>query len=216
MIKNIVFDLGGVLLKLDRSACISAYNKIGYSGFDQVLSEYHQSGFFLDYEMGKISTEDFRMQIRKKCNSGISDKQIDDAMGEFLIGIPSYKLNYIATLKKKFKIYMLSNTNPVAMSFVYPMFGEENDAVYKYFDKLYLSYELKMAKPNQAVFNFLLNDLNIASSDTLFIDDADLNLESASALGFKTLLINENSDFINEIDKKLKSSFEENGIKWSL
>ncbi len=203
MIKNIIFDLGGVLLKLDKNACIKAYNDLGYSGFDKVLSEFHQSGFFLEFEKGKISSEEFRDLIRVHCREGVSDEQIDDAMGSFLIEIPKEKLDFIIELRKRFKIYILSNTNPIAMKYVQPMFKKYGLTVNDYFDDLFLSYEMKMAKPDILVFKYVLDRLSINPEETLFIDDAVSNLEAASTLGIKTLFIDNNSDFCSEIDNSI-------------
>jgi putative hydrolase of the HAD superfamily len=204
MIKKLIFDLGGVLLKLDRDACIKSYNNLGYLGFDEVLSEFHQSGFFLDYEKGIIDTEEFRSEIKKHCSEWVKDEHIDNAMGDFLIEIPQYKLDFIKELRQEYKIYMLSNTNPIAMKYVMPMFGKEEGAVYKYFDELFLSYRMKMAKPDPKVYRYVLEKLSAEPSEILFIDDAISNLEAAARFGINTLLIDNGSDFVADITKALR------------
>lgn len=204
MYRNIIFDLGGVLLKLDKTACIRAYNDLGYSGFDKVLSEFHQSGFFLEFEKGNISTEKFRELIRENCRPDVTDIQIDDAMSSFLIEIPKVKLDYILELKQNFNTYILSNTNPVAMKYVLPMFTIDGLTINDYFDELFLSYKLNLAKPDPEVFKYVINKLHLNPSETLFIDDAQSNLDTAETLGINTLFIDINSDFISEIQNKLQ------------
>ena len=204
MIRNIIFDLGGVLLKLDRDACIKAYNDLGYNGFDKVLSEFHQSGFFMDYEKGLISSEEFRILIKEHCEKGTSDESIDMAMGSFLIGIPVEKIRYIYKLRERFRTYVLSNTNPVAMDYVRPMFNVDGLDMEDFFDKIYLSYKMKLAKPDPEVYKYVLNDSGLTPGETLFIDDSPINLKAAEEFGIKTLLIDSESDFENEIENALK------------
>lgn len=203
MIKNIIFDLGGVLLKLDKNACIKAYNDLGYSGFDKVLSEFHQSGFFLEFEKGIISESEFRAIIRQHCTEGVTDLQIDDAMGSFLVEIPIEKLNYIASLKHNYRLFILSNTNPIAMKYVAPMFSLNGLSISSYFEDVFLSYQIKYAKPDDQVYKYVLNKLSLKPSETLFIDDAQVNLDVAANLGIHTLLIDVNSDFRADIANKL-------------
>lgn len=203
MYKYIIFDLGGVLLKLDKTACIKAYNDLGYSGFDKVLSEFHQSGFFLDYEKGIISSEKFRELIRAHCRPEVTDLQIDEAMSSFLIEIPADKLNYIANLRKKYKTAILSNTNPIAMKYVLPMFNINGCTIDDYFDDLFFSYKMKLAKPDSDVYKHVISKLGANPQEMLFIDDSQCNLDAASALGIQTLFIDGSIDFIAEIDKKI-------------
>ena len=88
MIKNIIFDLGGVIVGLDKQNCIDSFSAIGFDDFGRIINEYVQDGFFLDFEKGKIGSEEFRENIRKDIHGIVSDEQIDSAMAAFLPGIP--------------------------------------------------------------------------------------------------------------------------------
>ncbi|MDP3453710.1 MAG: HAD family phosphatase [Bacteroidales bacterium] len=207
MIKNIVFDLGGVLVGLNRDACIKAFSNIGFPGFDKILNEYVQGGFFLDYEKGMITTEEFRDIIRgyiePEIREGITDSQINQAMGSFLDRIPEYKLDLILSLKKSYRIFMLSNTNPIAMDVVRPYFERDGLLLEDYFEKLYLSFEMMLAKPDPRIFKALIFDSGVKSEETLFIDDSPSNIASAADLNFKTLLFSPEQNLYDEIKKVL-------------
>jgi len=202
-IKNIVFDLGGVLLKLDRNACVEAFTNIGFETFGEILNEYVQDGFFLDFEKGKFDSAEFRDRCRKHINRPVTDEMIDSAMKAFLIEIPKERLDYIKRLKSNYKIYMLSNTNPIAFKIVEGYFEDLGYSMQDCFDKLYLSYQMKSAKPDATIFKMMLSELGSPQS-VLFIDDSHANLEAASQLGIYTLMIDQQSEFEKEIDLKIK------------
>ncbi|MDP3436593.1 MAG: HAD family phosphatase [Bacteroidales bacterium] len=207
MIKNIVFDLGGVLVGLNRGACEEAFRRIGFNDFGKILNEYIQGGFFLDYEKGEISTEEFmnivRSYIDPQVRESVTDRQIIDAMGAFLEDIPDYKLDYLLELKKKYRLFMLSNTNPIAIEIVRPFFLTKGIPVESYFEKLFLSFQMKMVKPDDEIFESVLVSSGIIASQTLFVDDSPMNIETAKKLGFKTLLFNPSDYLTDEVNKIL-------------
>lgn len=205
MVKNIVFDLGGVLLTLDMRACINSFTNLGYSNFEEILSETLQKGFFLEFEEGKINLEEFNKLIRANSSENVSDELIEKAMSSFLIGIDTYKLKFLEALKQSYNLFMLSNTNPLAMKIVNPMFEAEGKNIKFYFNKLYLSYQLGVAKPNNEIFQLMTSDAGFLPEETLFIDDSPKNLESASRLGFLTLKIDSQSNFEEDINNCLNS-----------
>ena len=203
MIKNIIFDLGGVLVKLDKLRCIEAFTKIGHPDFGRVINEYFQEGFFMDYEKGSITTKEFRDKVRADMRTAVSDSEIDNAMAAFLPGIPNDKLDALKHYAKKYRIFLLSNTNPVAIETVKPMFQMGGQSMESYFEKMYLSYEMKCAKPDLKIFKMLIDDSGINPDETLFVDDSKVNLEAASELGIKTALMVQENNLINDLEPYL-------------
>jgi len=199
MIKNIIFDLGGVIVRLDKKTCIESFRKLGFEDFGKILNEFVQEGFFLDFEKGLITAEGFRSFIRKNIVRAVTDQEIDGAMADFLVEIPKNKLDTIYKLKKNYKVFLLSNTNPIAINAVKGFFEVEGRKMEDYFHKMFLSYEMKLTKPNIQIFVKVLEIADIKAEETLFIDDGPSNLESASKLGYKTLLVTQESDLETEI-----------------
>jgi putative hydrolase of the HAD superfamily len=203
MIKNIIFDLGGVLVKLDKNACIDSFKKLGFLEFGRILNEYVQEGVFLDFEKGLISDDDFRLFVRQNSDLNVSDNEINKAMADFLIEIPKAKLDTIIRLKRDYKVFLLSNTNPIAIDAVKRFFEIEGRKMGDYFDQLFLSYEMKLAKPDVNIFTKVLEQADILAEESLFIDDAQSNIISASSLGYKTLLVTHESYLDKEISSLL-------------
>lgn len=186
-IKNLIIDFGGVLIDLDRRRCIENFKKLGLPDVEVVLDIYHQQDFFQKYEKGLISSEEFRSVIREKIGKPVTDAQIDDAWNSFLLNIPSSKLDLLLNLRKDYVVYLLSNTNEIHWQwscrnvFPYKTFRVED-----YFEHIYLSYEMKEAKPDAEIFQKVLDETGIIPAETLFIDDSEANCHTAAALGIST------------------------------
>lgn len=186
-ISTLIFDLGGVLLNLDKPRCVANFEKIGIHVMEDLLSLTHQQGFILDFELGNITTSEFRNRLRGYADREVTDQQIDAAWNSFLVNIPNEKLELLKQLKTKFKILMLSNTNDLSFNHtVDTMINVNGNRLEDYFDKCYLSYKLHLAKPHREIFDYLLKDAGVKAENCLFIDDGASNIEAAKALGFNT------------------------------
>ncbi|MGL5787073.1 MAG: HAD family hydrolase [Bacteroidales bacterium] len=195
-IKNIVFDLGGVLINLNRQRCIDAYKALGYADAENLLGNYRQEGLFLLLEEGRISPEEFRNAIRKEIKQEVTDKQLDDALMQFLLDLPAYKLELLRRLKKDYKVYMLSNTNKIMFDHIVPhYFGQNGTTIDDYFDGLFLSFEMGVAKPDKKIFEMMIEQGQLVPEETLFIDDSSLNTDAASDLGFYVYTAEPEEDF---------------------
>lgn len=198
-ISTIIFDLGGVLVNLDLPQCILNFKRLGILDIENYLSNFGQSGFFLSFEKGHIGTEEFRNEIRKFAPNPLSDAQIDEAWCSFLCDIPVEKLHILAELKKKYRLVLLSNTNPLHIKVsAAAEFAKIGKTMYDFFDACYLSYEMKMTKPDAEIFEKLLSDEQVAANQCLFLDDGMKNIEQATKLGIQTYLVkeHENLDFL--------------------
>lgn len=186
-IKNLIIDFGGVLIDLDRQRCIEKFREIGMPHVEAMLDVCHQQGFFLQHEKGLITDAEFRDAIRERIGAPISDTQIDEAWNSFLVGIPTKKLELLLDLRKDYVVYLLSNTNDIHWkwscehAFPYKTFRVED-----YFEQIFLSYELKMAKPDADIFQHVIDETGILPEETLFIDDSVDNCRTAETLGIST------------------------------
>ena len=202
MIRNIIFDLGGVLLDIDLNYCIRQMQALGIDldAFEKkgvqtptgtkaaVLGEgIVANGAMHLYQTGDITTEEFLEGVRRYCQEGTTREQVLDAWNSCCIAIPSYRLEKLKELKERgYRIYMLSNTNEAHwQKIVAQCFGGQ-DVVDSHFDHVFLSQEMHMAKPNDNIYLKVLKDIHAKANECLFLDDSSANLEAASALGFHT------------------------------
>ncbi|WP_243347824.1 HAD family hydrolase [Parabacteroides sp. FAFU027] len=196
MIKTIIFDLGGVLYDLDRQRCVNALEKAGLDNVNELLTNYKQAGVFQQLEDGEIAAEQFYAEIRQITGKNVPDEAIKNAWDAFLVEIPDYKLEMVLNLRKRFQVFMLSNTNEIHFSDAIPRAFEKNGkTIHDYFDRLYLSYQMNVSKPNPSIFHQLISDSGIDPQETLFIDDSPENVRVASEMGFKTYLAQPKENF---------------------
>ena len=194
-ITTLIFDLGGVLCDLDIDRCILNFKQLGLENFEHYLNNFGQSGFFMQLEKGLITAEDFRNEVRKLTSKPLTDTQINEAWNSFLVGIPTKKLDLIIELRKKFRVVLLSNTNIIHFPDTVARFFNFNGmSTSDYFDKCYLSYEMKMAKPDEEIFNALLEAEQVSANECLFLDDGQKNIEQAAKLGIQTYLVKAGED----------------------
>ncbi|MDR0927204.1 MAG: HAD family phosphatase [Ignavibacteria bacterium] len=196
-IKNIAFDLGGIIITLDHIAAISRFREIGLNWADQFLNPYHQQGIFRELEEGRLTQEQFAEEVSKDAGKTITTQQISYAMMGFVKEMPLYKLDLLEDLRRRgFNLYLLSNTNPILMDWAFSdTFTEYGKGIDKYFDKLYLSYLIGYTKPSPEIFQYMLKDSGVVPTETLFIDDSEANIEMGKQIGFHTYLAGNGEDF---------------------
>lgn len=200
MVKNLLFDLGGVIMNFRRQNAVDALIKIGMADADSFLGNYVQQGPFLKLEEGAISESEFRNEIRVLIPVDVTDEQIDDAFCHFLLGIPKYRLDALETLHKSYKIYMLSNTNSIMWnSVISDEFKKAGHDINYYFDGVVTSFEAKCVKPDAKIFNSVVENFNIKPEETIFFDDSQANIDTAAALGFKTAYVMPGTEFMDLI-----------------
>lgn len=199
MIKNLLFDLGGVIMDIRRENAVEALKKIGMDDADSFLGEYAQKGPFLLLEEGQITADDFYVEIRKHIRENVSDAQIRDAFCKFLVGIPEHRLDSLVELKNRgFRIYMLSNTNPIMWnSEIDRQFRKKGKDINFYFDGIVTSFEAKCCKPDERIFRSVLDRFEINAAETIFFDDSRVNTDAAEKLGFRTHLVEPEKEFID-------------------
>ena len=183
-IKNIVFDLGGVLVDLDFKAAINGLQKAGFAKVKEQLQSFDREGIFQKFELGEMTAEEFRTAIRENSTVTLTDEEIDALWNAMLLEIPREKLELILDLRGKYMVYLLSNTNSIHWDYVCKnAFNYRGFRVNDYFEETFLSYEMHLAKPNKAIFEKVLHDANLLPEETLFIDDSEANCKAAEEVG---------------------------------
>lgn len=196
MIKNLLFDLGGVIMDIRRENCVEAMKSIGMTNADEYLGEYAQKGPFAKIENGEWNEQQFCDGIRKIIGSDVSDDNINEAFNAFLIGIPERRLDELAELRKRFNVYMLSNTNPIMWRMkIADEFAKQGHDVSYYFDDVVRSYKAGCMKPDKRIFEIVERKFNIKPEETVFFDDSKRNLDAAAELGFHTILVKPGDEF---------------------
>lgn len=186
--ENIIFDLGGVLLNIDTSQAVKAFNDFGVKNFDTLVYPSLQKKLTDSYEKGQISTAAFRNEIKRQSKNSIDDISIDKAWNSMLLDFPKTRLDLLLRLKQTHRTFLLSNTNEIhIVSFnAYLQKNYKIADLSGCFEKTYLSYKLGMSKPDPEIFKLVLSENKLHPNETLFIDDSIQHIEGAKKLGIQT------------------------------
>ncbi len=211
MIKNIVFDFGGVLLDLRPDRCIEEFQRLGIHQITEMLSLAHQHGPLGEMECGQITVAEFCDKMRAYCDVQQTvlptNRQLIQAFCSMADGIPAYRLDFVQTLKDEgYTVSALSNTNTIHWGYCHRYFIECGYAPEELFSHLWLSNEMQMAKPDPAIFRAILADSGYLPEETLFVDDNAENCRIAETVGIHSLCVPVRSDWTQTLREKLRQS----------
>lgn len=185
-IRNIIFDLGGVLLNIDPKRTIDAFGKLGMEQLvgDKGLSYDHEIFYLM--EQGKITSDEFRQGVLELLPTQVSFQEIDDAWTAMLLDFPTIRVKLLKNLRNDFKIYLFSNTNAIHVEKFHSNFRNQHGfEVSTLFNKDFYSNEIGYRKPSSEAYQEIIRLSGVNPAESLFIDDSLLNVESAIASGLK-------------------------------
>ncbi|MEO7265850.1 MAG: HAD family phosphatase [Ferruginibacter sp.] len=189
-LKNIIFDLGGVLIDIDYLKTNEAFKNLGFNHFEKMFSQFSADKLFEKLETGYISEDDFYKQLLHQ-QEGISKTDITEAWNAMLMDFRLGSIAFLSQLKPRFQLFLLSNTNIIHQAAFQEQFRAQTGykSLSELFTKAWYSNEIGLRKPNKEIYEFVLRDAGITAEETLFIDDSYNNIETAKALGFRTHLL---------------------------
>ena len=189
MIKNIIFDFGGVIIPVDPLAFAAGLMDLGCKDILSLHEHFSREQVYVRFEKGELSPEEFRQMLRNRLSQPATDEQIDRTWNLILGEIPPHRVRFLEALKSRYRTFLLSNTNKIH----YDHYQGQFCKTYGYpsldslFEKAYYSFQLRLYKPDPAIFEFVLNDSGLKPEETIFIDDFHTNVEAAGKLGLQTI-----------------------------
>lgn len=205
MIRNIAFDLGGVVLALSYEQAVRRFEEIGLQDARKQLDAFEQKGIFGDLESGRINEEDFRRELSVMVGRQLTMDECYYAWHGYVDYVPQRNLEAILKLRAQgYQVCLLSNTNPFMMQWAEKDFDGKGHPISYFFDAMYLSFECKVMKPKREIFEMMLRGQQATAEETLFVDDGPRNVETAAAMGMHTLCPQNNEDWIPALEALLK------------
>lgn len=204
-IKNILFDLGGVIMTIDQNQAVARFRELGLADAAERLDPYTQGGIFGDLERGTIDAETFCHELSEMVGRNLTLEQCEYAWRGYCREVPQRNLDTLVRLRHEgYRLVLLSNTNPFMMNWAMSDKFDENDHPLSYYmDACYLSYKCKVMKPDKMFFRKVIQAERLACDETLFVDDGPYNVAAASELGIKTFCPKNGEDWTREIDNCL-------------
>lgn len=204
MIKDIVFDFGGVLTTIDTENALRKFRELGIEKPEEYINSYCQKGPFYELENGDITADEFCNKISDICARKVTFDQAKEAWLGFLVEIHTTLLEYLQTLRGKYRLSVLSNTNPFIQSWALTAeFTKAGKSLADYFDMLFFSYKMHCSKPSLEIYRKMLADGKMKAEETLFLDDSRKNIEAAAAIGIQTLIVENGKDWRSALERRL-------------
>jgi putative hydrolase of the HAD superfamily len=206
MIRNIIFDYGGVIIDLDYNKAREEFQKLGVTNFDGIFSQFKQGELFDLLDKGQISEHDFRDALRQQLGVPLTDEQIDHGWNSILLGIKEEKIKLLTHLISSYKTFLLSNTNFIHLKaitkYLLRTYGRVNlDSL---FDRVYYSCAIGLRKPELEIFQRVINDNGLKPSETLYIDDSIQHVEGAARVGLIAVLYDPSESLEDFIQKTIE------------
>ena len=205
MIKDIVFDFGGVLTTIDPNVALRRFAALGVKNPGEMINSYCQKGAFFALENGDITAQEFCNEIGSICGREITLEEAKHAWMGFIVEVHTTLLEYLQTFRGKYRLSVLSNTNPFIQSWACSKeFTTEGKSLEDYFDMLFFSFKLNSSKPGHEIYKNMLEQGNMVAHETLFLDDGEKNISAAAELGIRTLKVENGSDWRAALEEALK------------
>jgi putative hydrolase of the HAD superfamily len=188
-IKNIIFDLGGVILNINYQLTNDAFIRLGVKNFNELYSQFHGSSLFNGLETGHVSTEEFLAEMQQHVPEGVTGEQITAAWNAMLLDFPLQRLQLLQQLRQHYNLYLLSNTNAIHLEAFNRLLQESRGipSLGSFFDRTYYSHLMGYRKPDKESYLMVMEENGLLPEETLFIDDTLPNIEGAKAVGLQTI-----------------------------
>ena len=190
-IKNIIFDLGGVILDIDEKVVFNELEKLGIN-ISQLSHSEELKQILSKFDTGIYTAPTFRKKLKELFHlDKMTDQKFDELWNAMLFDIPQERMDAIEQVKKHYKIFLMSNTNEIH----YDLYVRDLQLRFGYkefddlFDKTYMSFAEHLEKPDPRFFELIIDHEQLKPEDTLFIDDTPKNTEAARKLGIHTYTI---------------------------
>lgn len=189
-IKNIIFDLGGVILNIDFERTENAFRELGIDNLSHYITQFHITSFFREYEIGKIDDAAFIKSIRSLSIKAFTEERAINAWNALLLDFPQERIELLQKLKEKYRLFLLSNTNVIHhKEFQQRLYNQTGHYLEDIFEKAYYSHAIGLRKPDVAIFQLVINENKLNPSETLFVDDIESNMAGAKEAGLQFLHI---------------------------
>lgn len=201
--KNLIFDLGGVLVDVDAQHTVAAFAQLSGKTDQEIIQSYQKYPQFFAYERGELSDAEFRIFVQQAFSFQAEDGVIDAAWNAMITGLPEGSLQMLEALKQNYRLAVLSNTNQIHLDYlnqtILPRYSSHASLNY-YFHTHYYSHRVGKRKPEPEIYLQVLEENTFDPTESLFLDDRIENIEAAKALGIQTKLVrhpDEVYDFFN-------------------
>ncbi|OUD36403.1 HAD family phosphatase [Flavobacterium sp. FPG59] len=198
MIDTIIFDFGDIFINLDKQATPKAFKELGLQQWNSTFDTLNVA-----FETGKISRQEFLDGLQKQIPQA-NQTDILKAWNAILLDFPQHRLDFLVLLSKKYRLFLLSNTDAIHIEQFEKQSGEAFcSTFYKCFEKVYFSFDLGMRKPDLEIYKHLLDSHDLIPTNTLFVDDKKENTDAALKTGLQVWNLQVGTEDVVDLFEKI-------------
>lgn len=192
-----MFDFGNVIIPIDLNMLFQAFADLTFKSAERVKKLFDDAEIFKKYETGFYADDEFRDVIRQTLSYPLNDQEIDEAWNALFKEVPEERLAFLESLRYRYPIYLLSNTNAIHIEYCLQYFRQRFNLpdFRKLFEKAFVSYEMGLWKPDYAIYHRVIEELGHRPEEILFLDDNPDNVDAAKDLGIQAILISPDESF---------------------
>jgi len=186
--KNLIFDFGNVIIDIDFQLTFDQFKAyMGADEYQRIFARLEESDFYQKTECSSFTGKEMTTALNA-LGASLTEKQVVTAWNALLLELPHERIELLQQLSKQYRLFMLSNTNLVHITEIWKrlFLKYHHNPLEQIFEKMYLSYEIGVTKPQPEIYNYLLQDADLVASECLFLDDLQKNLDGAAAFGIQT------------------------------
>lgn len=198
-VKNIIFDLGAVIINIDVALSIQAFASFFEVSESEVNAFFKSSSLWEAHEKGTISDAILINELNAHFDKQIDEVAFVKAWNALLLDIPTERIQLLKRLSGKYRLFLLSNTNKTHIDKINEKLKVENGifgGLDSFFEKTYYSFEMGLRKPDPQIYNYVLNENKLVASESLFLDDNEQNILSARSIGIQSIQVNPNNTIV--------------------
>lgn len=198
-IKAVIFDLGGVLVRTEFPEVRQRLEKkLGFAPGTVDRAVWGGEDWKLA-QIGRISYEEYWRRVGTALGFS-TPQEIADFRREYFSGdrLDQKLVSLIKELRPRYRVGLLSNAPDKLETWL-----EEEWGITDLFDAIIYSAKAGAAKPDQSMFHLILQQLDVAPSESLFIDDYPRNIDAALALGMQAILFTNTKALREELQGNL-------------
>lgn len=202
-IRNIIFDFGGVIIRIDHNSLEYSFRSLGIGHFRTLFAKTSQSQVFREFETGIVSPVQFRSILLQLLNLSLHESEFDKIWNSLIVGYDPAIIDLLKKVKQNYRTFILSNTNIIHYKYFTDLYKSEfNSTIDDLVVSASWSFITGMRKPDREIYEHLLESHALNPHETLFIDDTPANIETAGHIGLKTHLIKQDNELQYLFDRQ--------------
>lgn len=182
-LRAIIFDIGRVLVRVDVARAMTGLAEGVLLSPEEVWSALQKDPRWKDWQEGRMSPQDWHLHVSRRLGSKLSFDQFVEVWNRALDPTPIHEDAFLAKLAKKYRLAVLSNTDPLHVAHLEKTFG-----FFEFFPARIYSCAVGTSKPNPLIYKEALQACKVRAQEAVYVDDVPAYAQAAAQLGLRAIV----------------------------